>query len=119
MTKIPVPTQAEIDLWEKKLNMPVIQVSFLPRVQDGNGVPKPAQPVKNGDLRWRQRIFTYDQAQDRKKRHKTKHVCPACGDAFEATKRAICCSRVCTDQIKYARKKKRLEECSTKITDNR
>ena len=26
MTKIPVPTQAEIDLWEKKLNMPVIQV---------------------------------------------------------------------------------------------
>jgi endogenous inhibitor of DNA gyrase (YacG/DUF329 family) len=118
---IPKPTKEQLAFWEEQLNIPVIEpnpYAVAPNEDDSThyNLPifRPAQPVRNGGMFWRERIYTlHKHERADRKRQLVSHACGSCGQKFEASKRAAFCSRKC--QMRELMRKVRAEAVSAKL----
>lgn len=95
------PTKEELSYWDEILNPGRDTINARPNLfyaaplDEATGVKIPAQPVRNGGILWRDRIFIEDKKQARNRRVKHRHICPSCGRKFDGTRRAKYCGTRC------------------------
>lgn len=101
MSKIEKPTTDQLAYWDELLTpgrkSPAKPVTprFESRLDESTGANVPAQPVRNGGMLWRERVFINDRKQDRKKKPRLAKTCKSCGRGFNGTLRAVYCSTKC------------------------
>ena len=100
-------TPAQLTEWEtlleaEGLGNPEKDLNYV-TIRDTDGVRIPAQPVREGGLRFRERAATYDAKQDRNRRPRQLIKCEACTKKFEGTRRARFCSYACKNRLRMRR----------------
>lgn len=106
VSQVPIdkPSKEELRHWNEILSKEVpFKEERHASLRDTDGVKLPAQPVRNGGLFWRERIYTNDIKQERKKKQRRETICEACDKAFRGTVRSRFCSYKCKDRLRKRR----------------
>lgn len=102
------PSKEELRHWNEILSKEVpFREERHASLRDTDGVKLPAQPVRNGGLFWRERIYTNDIKQERKRRQTIPRQCHQCRKNFESINHKVAnhCSNACRMRAYRARKR--------------